>query len=619
MRRLLPFVVASLLLAPPLLRAADALRLHPDNPRYFLFRGQPTLLITSAEHYGAVLNADFDFEKYLATLGAARLNNTRLFTGAAYFEPQGAFNIARNTLAPDSGRFLAPWARSDQPGFAGGGHRFDLDRWNPAYFERLHGFVKTASRHGVVVEVNLFCPFYEEVQWRLSPFHPENNVNGAGRGVARTNVYTLDRHGGLLAFQERFVRKVVEELRPYDNVYYEICNEPYFGGVTLPWQHRIADLVVEAQKEHPASSRKLISQNIANGSARVTQPHPSVSILNFHYAAPPHAVAENLGLQRVIGDNETGFRGTQDAPYRMEAWDFIIAGGGLFNHLDYSFTVGHEDGTFAYPPSQPGGGNPGFRRQLGILRDFIQRFDFLRMAPAPDVLAPSSLPAGVSARALAKPGEQYAVYVRTAPLPGQFSARWSGTLRPPKSGKFQLHTISNDGVRLWIDDRLVIDNWTEHATTEDSASLDLDAGRDHRLRLEYFYAGGQAVMKLLWSGPDLPKSVVPPSALRTDAGSSGLRAEYFADKTLSARTRDVVEPGIQFEAADGSAGQFRFQDRQLTLRASLPAGRYSVAWTDTKTGDLLRLDLRDSTGPEQPIALPAPAFTDDLALTLLRL
>ena len=57
------------------------LALHPDNPHYFLWRGQPTVLITSAEHYGAVLNLDFDYAPYLKELEARKLNNTRVFTG----------------------------------------------------------------------------------------------------------------------------------------------------------------------------------------------------------------------------------------------------------------------------------------------------------------------------------------------------------------------------------------------------------------------------------------------------------------------------------------------------------------------------------------------------------
>ena len=45
--------------------AAPPLRLHPANQRYFEFRGEPTVLVTSGEHYGAVLNLDFDFVRYL--------------------------------------------------------------------------------------------------------------------------------------------------------------------------------------------------------------------------------------------------------------------------------------------------------------------------------------------------------------------------------------------------------------------------------------------------------------------------------------------------------------------------------------------------------------------------
>ncbi len=60
--------------------ADEPIRLHPRNPHYFLFRGKPAVLITSGEHYGAVLNLDFDYVKYLDTLAADGLNLTRTFT-----------------------------------------------------------------------------------------------------------------------------------------------------------------------------------------------------------------------------------------------------------------------------------------------------------------------------------------------------------------------------------------------------------------------------------------------------------------------------------------------------------------------------------------------------------
>jgi hypothetical protein len=405
------FAVLLLGAALPAPGAPAPLALHPDNPHYFLFRGKPAVLVTSGEHYGAVLNLDFDYARYLKTLEADGLNLTRTFTGAAYVEPAGAFNIAQNTLAPAKGRFLAPWARSDTPGYAHGGNKLDLTCFDDAYFRRLKDFVAQAGRRGVVVEVNLFCPFYDEAQWKLSPFHAANNVNGLGQ-VARTEVYTLDKHGGLLAVQEALVRKVVGELRDADNVYYEICNEPYFGGVTLAWQHHIADVIVAAEKDFPA--RHLISQNVANGAAKVEKPHPAVSIFNFHYAAPPDAVGLNYALKKVIGDNETGFRGTQDAAYRMEGWDFLLAGGGLYNNLDYSFTAGREGGTFALPPTQPGGGGLALRRQLRVLKEFLTGFDFVKMKPDAAVLR-GEPPAGLTVRGLSEPGKAYAFYLRPRP------------------------------------------------------------------------------------------------------------------------------------------------------------------------------------------------------------
>lgn len=77
----------------------------------------------------------------------------------------------------------------------------------------------------------------------------------------------------------------------------------------------------------------------------VDRPNPSVSIFNFHYATPPTTVALNEHLPRPIGDDEIGFRGIEDRPYRLEAWEFLLAGGAIFDYLDYSFTTDHEDGT----------------------------------------------------------------------------------------------------------------------------------------------------------------------------------------------------------------------------------------------------------------------------------
>ena len=418
--------------------AAEPLSLHPDNGHYFLFRGKPTILITSGEHYGAVVNADFDIRSYMEELAIQTLNNTRVFSGA-YVEPAGAFNIAKNTLAPDGKKFVCPWARSKTPGYAGGGNKFDLTKWDEAYFWRLKSLFREAGKRNIVVEMNLFCPMYEDAQWKVSPMNAANNVNGIGK-CGKHEVYTLDKNPDLLAVQEKMTRKIVQELNEFDNLYFEVCNEPYFGGVTMDWQHRIVDVIHETEK--PLPNKHLVSMNIANGSKKIEHPHPGVSIFNFHYASPPTAVAENFGLNKVIGDNETGFKGTGDDHYRMEAWEFLLAGGGLYNNLDYSFAVGKEYGRFEYPPSQPGGGSRKLRLQLKFLKNFLYGFDFVRMKPDTSILK-SKLPDKTHFYALAEPARQYAIY-----LNGQLPAELA--LNVPEGSYRAEYFDVLDGRRLYV-------------------------------------------------------------------------------------------------------------------------------------------------------------------------
>ncbi len=382
--------------------AAESLRLHPQNPRYFSWRGQPTVLIGSGEHYGAVVNQDFDYLKYLETLKGDGLNQVRVFSGT-FREVPGSFGIVDNTLAPAPGRYLCPWARSEVPGYAQGGNKFDLTRWDEAYFTRLKAFMGAARDRGIVVEFVLFTPLYVDPMWEVSPMNAKNNVNDVG-GVPKDECLTL-KHASLVAVQEAVTRKLVEVLNPFDNVYFEICNEPYARKVPADWEAHIARTIATAQKALP--QQHLIAQNISNGGKTIERPDPLVSIFNFHYASPPDAVTLNYDLERPIAHDETGFKGNGDAVYRMEAWQFILNGGSAFSHLDYSFIVGHEQGDHPIPAKTPGGGGPAFRRQMSILKKFIEGFDFLRMKPARRLIRVE----GAVAYALAEPGKSYAVYL----------------------------------------------------------------------------------------------------------------------------------------------------------------------------------------------------------------
>jgi hypothetical protein len=434
-----------------LAQGSEPIRLHPDNPRWFLWRGETVALITSAEHYGAVLNADFDYRRYLDTLQRDGMNYTRIFAGS-YVEPQGAFGIQRNTLAPAPGRFLAPWARSEQTGYAGGGNKFDLERFSPDYLARLKAFVTEAGRRGVVVELTFFSSIYGEKQWAVHPLNPSNNVQAIAVPDWK-RLHTSD-NGAAMAVQEKLVRWLVHELNEHDNLLFEIQNEPWSDNhvmgdqinpyladkpmfpnaveiTTAPsiaWQRAIARAVADEESRLP--NKHLIAQNVANFRLPVREEDlvPEAGILNFHYAYP-EAVEWNRGWNRVIGYDESGFAGHEDATYRRQAWNFVLSGGGLFNSLDYSFTVGREDGTDVANDA-PGGGSPRLRQQLGVLSRFVQGFDLATLNPDSTLVQRAP---GVVARVLSNPGTAYALYVQgrspttlTVKLPaGRWSVAWS--------------------------------------------------------------------------------------------------------------------------------------------------------------------------------------------------
>ena len=430
------------------------LALHPDNPHYFLWRGKPTVVVTSGEHYGAVLNLAFDYKVYLAELHRHGLNGTRLFSGT-YCESPESFNITDNTLAPRPGRFICPWARSDVPGAADGGNKFDLARFDDAYFARLKDFLTEAGKQGVIVELDLFCPMYDADQWRLCPMNAANNTSGIGNSKLE-DVLAL-KHDDLTQVQIAVTSKIVQELKDFDNLYYEVCNEPYIHNrVPMEFQKRIIDVIVKTEKDF--SQKHLISLNIANGKARVVDPHPAVSIFNFHYCVPPDVVDMNYGLDKLIGENETGFRGSRgsdDVLYRTEGWAFLLAGGGLYNNLDYSFTPGKPDGTLDAHRS-PGGGTPALRAQLGVLKRFMDGLDFLHMRP--DNAVVKAAPTELWHEALSRPGQTYAIYVypkmtqppgRRQPitLPGRIEAQLTLGLPAGKYRAVWIDTKTGDTVR----------------------------------------------------------------------------------------------------------------------------------------------------------------------------
>ncbi len=94
-----------------------------------------------------------------------------------------------------------------------------------------------------------------------------------------------------------------------------------------------------------------------------------------------------------------------------------------------------------------------------------------------------------------------------------FTARWSGSIQPQFSETYTFYADTDDGVRLWVDGKLIVDAWLDQPKTEWSGSLPLIAGKKYPITMEYYESGGGAVAQLFWSSPSSLKAIVPQSQL----------------------------------------------------------------------------------------------------------
>lgn len=103
------------------------------------------------------------------------------------------------------------------------------------------------------------------------------------------------------------------------------------------------------------------------------------------------------------------------------------------------------------------------------------------------------------------------------PAPGidadTFSVRWTGQVQAPTTDRYTFYTQSDNGVRLWVNGVLLIDNWTSHSVTTDTGSISLTAGQRYAIRLEMYDNMGWATARLGWSTSSTPVEVVPTARL----------------------------------------------------------------------------------------------------------
>ena len=262
-------LLASLLFASRGLVAGEPakgpLRISQVNPRYFTDGVHPAILLVGShtwnnfEDFASEGKPLFDFDGYLDFLERHHHNFLRFWR----WEPmvhdprshQDALNSELGYVAPH------PWKRTG-PGLAicDGLPKFDLEQFDPVYFDRLHDRLKQGQERGIYMSVMLFDSWgiqHQKGIWQYHPFHVANNINGieadADQDGLGLEIFTLPMEAKVQRLQEAYVRKVVETVNDLDNVLYEVANES--GSFSTEWQYHIINLVKEMEsklpKQHP--------------------------------------------------------------------------------------------------------------------------------------------------------------------------------------------------------------------------------------------------------------------------------------------------------------------------------------------------------------------------------
>jgi outer membrane protein OmpA-like peptidoglycan-associated protein len=106
--------------------------------------------------------------------------------------------------------------------------------------------------------------------------------------------------------------------------------------------------------------------------------------------------------------------------------------------------------------------------------------------------------------------------------PDDFSVRWTGWLVPPTTGRYVLHISVDDGIRLWLNDHLLLDDWHGHPLSYYQVEVDLKVGAPYALRVDYCQYSFSTQARLAWLAPPAP---APASTWRTLRGKAASRPE----------------------------------------------------------------------------------------------
>jgi hypothetical protein len=219
--------------------------------------------------------------------------------------------------------------------------------------------------------------------------------------------------------------------------------------------------------------------------------------------------------------------------------------------------------------------------------------------------------------------------------PDSFSARWTGQVQARYSQTYRFYVRSDDGVRLWINNVLLIDQFVNQGVTEHSGVISLTAGQKYDLRMDYFENSGAASIEFYWSAASQLKEIVPTSRLYrpppmvAPPGTLQLVEGTAWQASVAASAFDPIltsQPWADFEGlADGTSDSVLFRKpqfsgttnastdaaktRETTVSATLPSGntssralRVQWSWAPAAVNPWLRLTTLN------PATLPNPVI-----------
>ena len=113
-----------------------------------------------------------------------------------------------------------------------------------------------------------------------------------------------------------------------------------------------------------------------------------------------------------------------------------------------------------------------------------------------------------------------------------FSARWEGKIRIKDGGVYTFYSVADDGVRLYINKQLIIDQWNPQPATEFSGTISLESNQKYSIKVEYYEEGGGEAMILGWESDHFSKQLITSTNLEGNSGEPGLSGTYFPNKFL---------------------------------------------------------------------------------------